>query len=301
MNDAPAFDFYPERWLVGVAGMTDAEQLAYLRLLCHQWLMDGLPADFAALKRLAGRGVTEAVLSKLPVGEDGRRRNRRLEIIRGEQRQRIAKAQEKGRKMAAGRWSKGTQGDACSNAQALLKHEPSMPQAMHKECPPLTTHHSPQSFTPELSLPLERNEAGPGPGVRDSGGGRAEEPEASLTGFDPERVRLIDSILTAYPANGNAMEARRALAMINASPAELRAILAKTQALAAKWRQLPESERRYCPGKHTFFGERRWEDDPNAKPWAGANPAAGIPQMPPLQPGKWARPSLKTQTATATP
>jgi hypothetical protein len=44
-RDAPAFDFYPERWLVGTAAMSDAEQLSYLRLLCHQWTMDGLPID----------------------------------------------------------------------------------------------------------------------------------------------------------------------------------------------------------------------------------------------------------------
>lgn len=103
VRDAPAFDFYPERWLVGVAGMSDAEQLSYLRLLCHQWLLQGLPEDVPALKRLGGKGVTPAVLAKLPLQKDGKRRNARLEIIREEQRERIAKSREKIARMNAAR------------------------------------------------------------------------------------------------------------------------------------------------------------------------------------------------------
>ncbi len=104
VRDAPAFDFYPERWLVGVAGMSDAEQLAYLRLLCHQWLLQGLPEDVPALRRLGGsKGVTPAVLAKLPLQADGKRRNARLETIRTEQRERIAKSREKIAKMNTAR------------------------------------------------------------------------------------------------------------------------------------------------------------------------------------------------------
>jgi hypothetical protein len=158
-RDAPAFDFYPERWLVGVAGMSDAEQLSYLRLLCHQWLLGdaGLPADAPALKRLAGKGVTEAVLAKVPLHADGRRRNARLEIIRGEQRERISKAAEKGRKMAAGRWA-GKQyagnadGHGKGDAQASAKHAPSMAHALRDECPPPTADHPPP--TPFSSEPV---------------------------------------------------------------------------------------------------------------------------------------------------
>ena len=112
VRDAPAFDFYPERWLVGVAGMSDAEQLTYLRLLCHQWLLQGLPADLPALKRLGGgKGVTPAVLAKLPLQADGKRRNARLEIIRTEQRERIAKKSEQRRAAALKRWH-STPGDS---------------------------------------------------------------------------------------------------------------------------------------------------------------------------------------------
>lgn len=106
-RDAPAFDFYPERWIVGTAAMSDAEQLSYLRLLCHQWTMDGLPEDEATLRRLGGKGVTGAVVAKFPVSE-GKRRNARLEIIRLEQRARIAKSRDKIKKMNEARASTRT-------------------------------------------------------------------------------------------------------------------------------------------------------------------------------------------------
>ena len=74
--------------------MSDLEQIAYLRLLCHQWLGGdaGLTADLATLLRLAGKVCTAAVLAKFAEGADGRLRNARLEIICQEQRDRIRKA-----------------------------------------------------------------------------------------------------------------------------------------------------------------------------------------------------------------
>ena len=88
-KDAPAFDFYPERWLAGTAEMSDTEQIRYLRLLCFQWLRGGLPSDEKALARLAQGRVSPAVLAKFSLGEDGLLRNARLEAVRSEQRQRI--------------------------------------------------------------------------------------------------------------------------------------------------------------------------------------------------------------------
>ena len=108
VKDAPAFDFYPERWLVGVAPLSDAEQLAYLRLLCHQWMLQGLPPELPALRRLGGRGVTPALLEKFPAGADGRRRNPRLETVRQEQRSRIARSREKIARMNAARARRAT-------------------------------------------------------------------------------------------------------------------------------------------------------------------------------------------------
>lgn len=131
MKDAPAFDFYPERWLVGVAQFSDAEQLAYVRLLCHQWLSESLPADVTALRRLAGKGVTGFLLSKFPLGDDGLRRNARLETVRLEQRARIAKSREKIARM----------NDARASRRA--SKEPLVEGLVEPLSGFLTTHHSP--------------------------------------------------------------------------------------------------------------------------------------------------------------
>lgn len=68
--------------LLGLAG-----EAIYLRLLMHQWKNedDGLPSDPEQLRRLTGaspkewRPTWELIEKHLPIGEDGRRRNRRTE------------------------------------------------------------------------------------------------------------------------------------------------------------------------------------------------------------------------------
>ncbi len=88
---------------------------------------------------------------------------------------------------------------------------------------------------------------------------------------------LIESVVKAYPINGNAIEAKRALASINPTPADLQDILAKVAILAGRIATLPQSERRYCPAKHTFFEGRRWDDDPDGTPWTIKAAAAAKP------------------------
>lgn len=144
MKDAPAFDFYPERWLVGTASLSDQEQICYLRLLCHQWLMQGLPADHAALKRLAGKGITDAVLAKLPVGDDGKRRNFRLEIVRNEQRLRIEKSRAKIQRMNEARTGKNKEK---APLQEPLQEGLQEPLVDALQGPP---HHSPLTTHPVL-------------------------------------------------------------------------------------------------------------------------------------------------------
>lgn len=136
IKDAPAFDFYPERWLAGVAEFSDQDQLVYLRLLCHAWLRDGLPADDDALKRLAGRKVSPVVLAKFPIGEDGVRRNGMQERIRDEQRKRIAKRREGANKTNSKRWGKDVASESLSDHSAT-------PERVDIESPPPTTHHPP--------------------------------------------------------------------------------------------------------------------------------------------------------------
>lgn len=138
-RDAPAFDFYPERWLSGVAVFSDAEQIAYLRLLCHQWLNEALPDNPAALKRLGGKGVTPQLLAKFPAGSDGLRRNPRLEVIRTEQRERIARASDKARKMALTKWEKerlrALEKPSPNTAQPSATQPSGQPDAPHEPSP----------------------------------------------------------------------------------------------------------------------------------------------------------------------
>jgi uncharacterized protein YdaU (DUF1376 family) len=158
-KDAPAFDFYPERWTHGTRHMTKVERCDYIDLLCHQWTDDGLPANLDILARLLGyrKGcqIPVMVIEKFPKASDGKRRNQRLEVERQKQRDRREKAQEKARVGAAGRWRgsntkalpEGRPKDAPSIPQAMLegcsKHPPSIDQALHKQCPPPTSDPTP--------------------------------------------------------------------------------------------------------------------------------------------------------------
>lgn len=135
-KDAPAFDFYPERFWFAVEGWTDREIVAYFRLLSQQWLRDGLPEAESDLKGLARCKISARVISKFPISNDGLRRNLFLEEIREKQRSRIEAGREKARKMAASRWSKEKSPDATSIPTSTA-------QAMLEPCPPLTNHHSP--------------------------------------------------------------------------------------------------------------------------------------------------------------
>jgi hypothetical protein len=81
-------DFYDDE---AVSLMTLEEEAIYLRLLWRQWREGSLPGDPADLEKLA-RGkpgvtpdspaVTPRVLACLPLHEDGRRRNPKLETVR---------------------------------------------------------------------------------------------------------------------------------------------------------------------------------------------------------------------------
>lgn len=137
-KDAPAFDFYPERFWFAVEGWTDSEICRYWRLLSQQWMRDGLPESVKELEGMARGKLTERVLAKFPVADDGKRRNPFLEQLRDEQRQRIQKAKEKSDRMHAARYGKQSLERATSTAT-------SSPQALLKHCPPPTTHHSPHT------------------------------------------------------------------------------------------------------------------------------------------------------------
>lgn len=230
-KDAPAFDFYPERWLAGVAEFSDAEQLAYLRLLCYQWLNQGVPEEIEKLRRLAGKGVTPALLTKFPVGEDGKRRNPRLETVRAEQRARIEKKKEQRRNAANKRWHPesipaGNPPHCELNATALRPHNGSTANAMP------TTHPSPPTR-------LERES---------SAGARA-----------GEMALQADAIAAAYCRQDSPMEVRQCiLDDLNAGTAveTLRQGVLRCMAFI---RTAPGgSSNRFVPTARKFFELRQW-------------------------------------------
>ncbi len=244
MKDAPAFDFYPERWLAGTAMLSDAEQLSFLRLLCQQWLAgdEGLPDDLAVLKRAAGKGVTKTLLEKFPLCVDGRRRNAKLESIRADQRERIAKASEKGRKMAAGRW-RG------ANDQEMLEQYTSIPQALHKQCPPPTTH---QKESERASAQADGHE-------------HAAREIAALYPRQDAPSAVLEAILADLAGGEDAETLRRQVA-----------------ACADHIRKAPNGPgNRFVPSAKKFFTDRQWRSpEAFAMRWAaGGNGTAGSPKI----------------------
>jgi hypothetical protein len=111
MKGAPYFKFYPSDFIGGTSDMTQEEVGAYIRLLCAQWQLGGLPSDPARLFGVAGGIVPPMVLDKLPIDKtDGKRRNLRLELTRQEVTSKIEKLRDNG--------SKGGKATAAANAVA---------------------------------------------------------------------------------------------------------------------------------------------------------------------------------------
>lgn len=87
-NRAPAFQFYADDFISGVADMTDEEVGLYVRLLCAQWSRGSLPNDTEELLRFSRGSTTlqaERVRRKFEVCPDGQLRNARLEAEREKQ------------------------------------------------------------------------------------------------------------------------------------------------------------------------------------------------------------------------
>lgn len=136
MKDAPAFDFYPSDWLSGTLMMSHEEKGLYVDLLAMQWEQGCLPSD-DKLKRLRARpAVLASVLEKFPIGEDGMRRNARLERERVKQRERRERKAEGARKTNAKRWNS----ESLSDRLATPERQPSDTLS---ESPPITHHPSP--------------------------------------------------------------------------------------------------------------------------------------------------------------
>jgi uncharacterized protein YdaU (DUF1376 family) len=245
MKDAPAFDFYASDWLAGTLLMSFEEKGLYVELLALQWEAGALPSDDQLRRLRAKPAALAAVLEKFPFGEDGLRRNVRLERERDKQRDRINKASEKGRKMAAGRW-----GD--SNAQAMHKHPPSTSQAVHETCPPPTTV-------------CKERESTQAPA---SGQAHAARDIAGLYPRQDAPAAVLEAILDDLNAGEEAETIRRQVAEC-----------------AEHIRKAPGgSSNRYVPTARAFFTDRQWRSpEAFAARWAPAE-AAGNRQAKPTRP-----------------
>jgi uncharacterized protein YdaU (DUF1376 family) len=124
--------------------MTKVERCDYLDLLVFQWTEQAIPADLDTVARILGyrkaSQIPAAVLEKFPIGEDGRRRNGRLEVIRSEQRARIAKRREGASKTNVKRWGERVAGESLSDRSATPER---LASDVVSESPPPTTHHPP--------------------------------------------------------------------------------------------------------------------------------------------------------------
>lgn len=101
MKPSPAFQFYPQDFLVGTADMTAEEVGGYIRLLCYQWAKGSIPNDDRKLSQLSGisDGLSLGNVSvKFRLCEDGQKRNNRLESVRIQQDQYRQKQAENGKK-----------------------------------------------------------------------------------------------------------------------------------------------------------------------------------------------------------
>lgn len=112
------FPFYPESFLVSTMLMSPAEVGAYMRLLCHSWLDDGIPMKSKShLARLAGVSTSklEQILPKFYIDDENRVRHHRLEEVRKS----VADLREKRRKAGAlgGKASKQSYSNAVANRQ----------------------------------------------------------------------------------------------------------------------------------------------------------------------------------------
>jgi hypothetical protein len=148
-KDAPAFDFYPERFWFAVEGWTESETCRYWRLLSQQWMRDGLPADEKELAGLARGKLSERVLDKFPLADDGKRRNPFLEQLRNEQRDRIARRRDGAAKTNAKRWAGKSDSESPSDRSATrLATRLATIERVDSESPPPTTHHNSTPHTP---------------------------------------------------------------------------------------------------------------------------------------------------------
>jgi uncharacterized protein YdaU (DUF1376 family) len=99
----PAFQFYADDFVAGVADMTQSEVGAYILLLCHQWSRGEIPSDKARASMIAKGEISEHVSGKFPAGK-----NARLEQEREKQSAYREMQSQKGQASAKARFNRGS-------------------------------------------------------------------------------------------------------------------------------------------------------------------------------------------------
>lgn len=83
---------------------------------------------------------------------------------------------------------------------------------------------------------------------------------------------MAERIVRTYPANGRFYDAVRAVLGVLNAGRDADDLMARVKLFADRWRALPERERAYCPGLHTFFEQAAYDQNPDAHPWVFAKP-----------------------------
>lgn len=148
---------YVRDFLTSTIGWSAEERGHYLTLLMVAWDRGSLPAELDSLERLS-QGVTAVwtlLADKFPVGEDGQRRNARLE----HHRERCVELKEK--RVEAGRRAAAAKAAAIAGRanvqQSFTKRSPNVEQSLSNREAIVKHPTSTSTSTPTSSLREERN------------------------------------------------------------------------------------------------------------------------------------------------
>lgn len=98
------FKFFVNDFLIGTSFMTAAEVGVYIRMLCYQWDKGYLPNNIDTLNLMFGAEVTQSVLDKFVINENGLI-NTRLDDERKQAFSKVEKLTSNGKKGSTKRWA----------------------------------------------------------------------------------------------------------------------------------------------------------------------------------------------------
>lgn len=108
----PSFPFYARDWYISTRNLSAAARGAHMDLLTVAWIQGSVPGKpdelrrVACMEKLEWRKVWLELEGKWPLGEDGQRRNPKLEIVRAESAAFIEAARAAGKASVAARRQK---------------------------------------------------------------------------------------------------------------------------------------------------------------------------------------------------